>query len=596
MTLLDNASNNSSDNALNRFADRPVPLSGPGRAVEGFDSAGRSEQKALAQPLTGHTNVAVLVIGAGPVGLVTALLLARRGVKVLVIERHAGTSIHPKARGVSPRSMEIFRELGIADGLWQQSLAITGGRAHLCVTTTMSSPQTHRFPIEADIDEDQGITPYRSTLAAQDLIEARLLDLVLLEPNVDIRFRSEFVSLHQNDDAVSVAVTHRLTGEQATVSAQYVVAADGGKSPVREQLGIGIDGERDLASNINVLFDADLSQFIDNKRSVLYAIGLPGAQGAILAVDGERRWLYNFPLVPGETVDEYDEGRLILRIRCAIGDALIPISVVSAVEWQTNAFVTDQYRAGRVLLAGDAAHVTPPNGAFGMNIGVQDAHNLAWKLAAVLAEEASPALLDTYEAERKPVARATVAQALVNLRQSPMGAGPGGPQRPTGGSGPAGGGDHAGRLLLGYRYASDAISGGDPQPVDYTQTYVPAVVPGERLPHAWVRFGQHVVSTHDIVAGRFTVVAGSDAELTSAKLQLHNGLAIPVQRIGVDILPMGDPTVASIAALHDEFALTTTGAILVRPDGFVGWTQGSGVTDVNVRDVVQRLLSVPSPC
>jgi putative polyketide hydroxylase len=570
-----------------------APVSAPSRAVEGFDSAGRAEQHDLAHPLDAHTQVQVLVVGAGPVGLVTALLLARSGVKVTVIERHAGTSIHPKARGVSPRTMEIFRELGIADELWAQSLSITGGRAYLCATRTMRFPEFRRFPIEPESDDSQEITPYRSTLAAQDLIEARLLDLALLEPNVDIRFRSEFESLTQRDDGVSVTVRHRVTDQRSRVDAEYVVAADGGRSPIREQLGIAIEGERDLASNINALFDADLSHLIGDKRSVLYAIGESGAQGAILAVDGKRRWLYNFPLAPMERADEYDEGRLILRIRCAVGDAAIPISIVSAVEWQTNAFVAHRYQIGRVLLAGDAAHVTPPNGAFGMNTGIQDAHNLAWKLAAVVAGNASPSLLNTYEAERKPIGVATVAQALENFRQAINGPRPGGPPRPSAGGAPAGGGDHAGRLLLGYRYTAGALDASNASSVDYQQTYVPGVVPGERLPHLWVTVESKQVSTLDVVAGQFTVIVGSDAQIDSGA---GEGVAVPIMicRLGVDLLPMGDFSTSAIAALHDTFTLTTTGAIVVRPDGFVAWTQGSAVTNEQIRNMMQRLLSPSS--
>jgi putative polyketide hydroxylase len=575
-------------------------------AVDGFDGAARHDRTLADVALGAHVSTPVLIVGAGPVGLLSAILLAQHGIAATVIERHPGTSIHPKARGVSPRSMEIFRQVGIADELVTRSLAIAGETAHMCLCpTTLAAPEYRRIPLGNANAEIERISPHRSTLAAQDAIEALLVDAARRRDQLDVHFATELVDFSQSDAEVVANVRHRKSGKETVITAKYLIAADGSRSTVRELLGIATSGERDLAENINVLFDADLKQLVEHRLSVLYNVMGSAAPGVFLTVDNDRRWLYNFDLM-GEAAADYDNARLTARICQAIGHE-VALSVVSAVHWTTNAVVADRFTAGRVFLAGDSAHVTPPNGAFGMNIGVQDAHNLAWKVAAVLTDTAGPALLDTYDTERRPIAQQTVNQALENLKSMRLGprigGQPGSPPTSLRLGNP--GDDHAGRLLLGYRYTSAAILEPTDVEVDVEVgddvemrarpfglgDYTPGAAPGERAPHAWVRRQSDRLSMIDLYTQGFTLVIGPDADG-----ELSGTANLQVIRVGTDVVAIdnhaieSDEVIDGTNALLVLYGISAKGMVLVRPDGFVAWRSRDGV-EADPRAALQRVLA-----
>jgi putative polyketide hydroxylase len=557
----------------------------PRSAVQGFDAAGRIAVRGKHENLpTGACDV--LVVGGGPVGLLCATLLAKRGVDTVLVERHPGTSLHPKARGVSVRSMEILRELGLADDLAEMSRAAVGDVPHMCIADTLAAEQFTRMPLPST-ESSFSMSRYRGALVAQDVLEQRLLAAAREQRSLRAHFgvRAELVS--QVRDGVTVALTDVSTGTGSAVQARFVVAADGSRSPIREALGITSTGERDLAQNINVLFEAPLADLVVERPSVLFAIRHPGAEGVLLAVDGRTLWLYNFPLL-NEMASDYDENRLVARIRSAVGVDR-DVRMVSAVHWSTNAVVADRYRSGAVMLVGDAAHVTPPNGAFGMNIGLADAHNLAWKLVAVITGESDESLLDTYEAERRPVAIATVGVALDQFRSGP-GAGTGGrPGAPA--IDPV-------RLDLGYRYrsASVLIDPSDDGVESESEPFAPTGRPGERVPAVSLTSASvgpapqpgdsaqpaHTVSSltlHDLIAAQATLIAGPRCGANWDRVVRIDGSTIAD---GKDL----DGCLRSLGIDAD-------GAVLVRPDGVVAWRCPSNATTDAVAVAAARVLHHP---
>jgi putative polyketide hydroxylase len=391
---------------------------------------------------------------------------------------------------------------------------------------------------------------------------------------VPLHFRTELVSFEQDADGVNAVVRHRDSGQVTNVRAKYLVGCDGSKSVVREQLGAAFEGEGPLGEFLNVLFDADLSALVEGRRSVGYMIdgtGEGGVRGSFLAVDNRQRWLFNFQIEAG-SAGTYDDARLRSVLRSAIG-AEVPLNIVSAVTWSPSARVADRYRVGRVLLAGDAAHVVPPNGATGMNCGVQDAHNLWWKLAGVVHGTSPAALLDTYELERRPIALRTAAWALAGHHAAAAGPPP---QAPPPGSG----GGESGRrapmspigLTLSYRYDEGAFVDADedaPAPFD-DNVYRSTGRPGERTPHLMLQsiHGRHAVS--EFVGPGWGLFGGPESGPWSGAIPFT-----PLFVIGPEMDPEG--------AFMERFGVGPDGVVLVRPDNVVAWRSRSWVPDGHER-------------
>lgn len=230
----------------------------------------------------------------------------------------------------------------------------------------------------------------------------------------DLRFGTELLSFEADTEGVTAIVKSRETGEHTTIRADYLVAADGPRSPVREQLGIGQSGPGDLFHNVSITFRSHrLADVVGDRRFIVCYLTDENADGALLPVDNRENWVFHAPWHPeqGETVEDFTDERCAAHIRRAIGDPDLDVEITGKAPWHAAQRVARSYRSGRVLLAGDSAHEMSPTGAFGSNTGIQDAHNLAWKLAAVLEGWAGEALLDTYDTERRPVAEATSARA-----------------------------------------------------------------------------------------------------------------------------------------------------------------------------------------
>ncbi len=369
-------------------------------------------------------HVPILVVGGSLTGLSTALFLARHGTPSLTIERHPTTTIQYKFRGISPRSMEIFRDAGVESAIRSAS------------TLTQEAEIAHgRNLADPDITWMGDAWPDTTAVSATGF---GTLDQDRLEPILRARaeelgatcwFDTELVDLAQDDDLVTAHVHHRDTGVDEIVTADHVVAADGVDGTIRERVGIGRQGPGPLQHWMNLIFDTDLEPRIGGRAFT--SCFVTDVNGTLVPRDAAR-WLLSVQYAPeaGERPADFDDEQVRTLVRRAAGRDDVRADLFDARSWEVAAYVADRFRSGRVFLVGDAAHVMPPTGGFGGNTGIHDAHNLAWKLAAVHRGDARDALLDTYDAERGPIVRgdrrAGAGTALGLVR------GPGG-QAPTAG-------------------------------------------------------------------------------------------------------------------------------------------------------------------
>ncbi|MDQ1007744.1 putative polyketide hydroxylase [Streptomyces sp. V4I23] len=539
-----------------------------------------------------EVRVPVLVVGGSLVGLSTSLFLGRLGIEHMLVERHAGTSMHPRGRGNNVRTMELFRTAGVDDPIREagrvlaenhgilQTPSLTGGGGEWLIKEVQHSSGASRF------------SPAPWCVCSQNDLEPVLLEYAT-KYGGDLRFSTELRSFEQDEGGVTAVVEDRMTGRLGTVRADYLVAADGPRSPVRERLGIGRSGPGDLFHNVSITFRSrGLAAVVGDRRFIVCYLTDPAADGALLPVDNAENWVFHAPWQPqtGETIEDFTDERCITHIRRATGALDLDVEITGKAPWHAAERVAERYADGRVFLAGDSAHEMSPTGAFGSNTGIQDAHNLAWKLAAVLRGHAGPGLLDTYDAERRPVAMATSKRASVRSEEH---------SHPGYAPAPGGGGKQSGMLTvaLGYRYRSGAVLGADPELPIVPQQLQLTGEPGSRAPHLWVRRGGEsgMVSTLDLYERSFVLLtdagpgggawhaAGVDA---AARLRVP----LDVYRIGegpgADLVP---ETGVDWRAAHGT---TGEGALLVRPDGFVAWRSPGSVPDPEavLSDVLESLL------
>ncbi|MGX1128273.1 hypothetical protein RKD49_000463 [Streptomyces glaucescens] len=314
-----------------------------------------------------------------------------------------------------------------------------------------------------------------------------------------------------------------------------------------------------------------------DRRFIVCYLTNPDADGALLPVDNRENWVFHAPWHPenGETTEEFTDERCADHIRRAVGDMDLDIQITGRAPWHAAQRVARSYRAGRVFLAGDSAHEMSPTGAFGSNTGIQDAHNLAWKLAAVLGGWAGDGLLDTYDAERRPVAEATSARAAVrSVEHSHPGFAP-----PPGSAGAPQRGIL--NVALGYRYPRGAVVGADPTIPVVPERLELTGEPGSRAPHMWLRRKGERISTLDLYERSLVLLsdAGEASGWHEAAVRLAEEMSVPLTsyRVGTgpdaEVAPDAD---ADWSALHGT---TPAGAVLVRPDGFVAWRSPGSVQD-----------------
>ncbi|WP_030396289.1 MULTISPECIES: FAD-dependent monooxygenase [Kitasatospora] len=533
--------------------------------------------------------VPVLIVGGSLVGLSAALFLGRLGVRHLLVEKHADTSRHPRGRGNNVRTMELYRVAGIEAAIREAASVLAPNHGILQAPSLTGEEQEWLF---REIDPGGRLarfSPSSWCLCSQNDLEP-VLRHAARDLGADIRFGTELLSFEQDDEGVTALLRSRETGEERTVRAQYLVAADGPRSPARTALGIGQTGKGELFHNVSITFRAKrLAEAVGDRHFIACYLTNPEADGALLPVDNREEWVFHAPWHPehGEPLEAFTDERCARHIRAAVGMPELDVEVTGRAPWHAAERVAEGYSSGRVFLAGDSAHEMSPTGAFGSNTGIQDAHNLAWKLAAVLCGWAGPGLLDTYGQERRPVARVTSERASARSAEHSH---PGYAVVP-------GVGRQAGVLAvaLGYRYPQGAVTGTDPQGAVVPEAFESAGEPGSRAPHQWLLRAGVRLSTLDLYEQTMVLLTGSAGTAwQEGARRAADRLAVPLEafRIGPD----GEDDLApepgeDFAALH---GIGPDGALLVRPDGFVAWRAQGPVEDPagEVERALREVLSL----
>lgn len=515
------------------------------------------------------SHIPVLIVGGGPTGLVASTLLGRVGVPNLLVEKHPSTSLFPKARRLKTRTMEILRVLGIEPEIRAQEQEsehlplILGGES-------LRGPV--RFRIDGDRREDMyRYSPTTWALISQDEVEPILRAHAERQAASELRFGVEVTGVDQDDEGVTVGLqletgrpVERSSGERCSVRAKYLLAADGAHSFVRQALGIGMSGDGRRSRELNIVFRADLESVRGPNRSVLFQVCNDAMQG-IIGMAGEGRWMLLCP-----DFQEATPERCVELVRTAAGVPDLAVEDIVISRWERAAVVAHRFQVGRIFLAGDAAHRLTPAGAFGLNTGVQDAHNLAWKLSGVLAGWAGDGLLDTYESERRPVAMRNV-ELSRNFWDSGVGAAVG--------------------YDLGFSYEHGALvpDGTALSSVqDPVSEYSPTARPGSRAPHCWLDTESGGVSTIDLFDRDFVLITDCcDAGWWSAAAQVA-AEGVPLHCV--------QPRAEEWAELY---GVEPGGAVLVRPDGHVAWRARSAARSDQaawreLRSAVGRILCRPT--
>ena len=585
--------------------------------------------KAHAAPAGSDTPVTetdVLIVGTGPSGGACALALATHGVRCMVINKYGWTARTPRAHITNQRTLEVLRDLGIADQALK--LAVPNdymGENTYC--TSLAGKELGRL-------RAWGTQPHRLSDYATASPET-ICDLPqnLLEPiltgeaahrGASVRFNTEYLSFTQDADGVTVRLRDRLTGAVYSVRAKYLVGADGANSKVVDDAGLPLEGRMGVSGSMNIVFDADLSKYVAHRPSVLYWVIQPGSSvgglgiGVVRMVRPWTRWLaiwgYDIETGPPELTDAMATD----IVHKLIGDDSIDVSIDSTSTWTVNDMYATRLSNGRVFCSGDAVHRHPPTNGLGSNVSIQDAYNLAWKLALVLKGKADPSLLDTYDAERAPVAAQTVKRANKSLGSFPpilqalglldtqdpdqMKRNMDALEEPTA--------EAAARrtalrdaidasdyvynchgVEMNQRYASAAViadGSDDPGFARDAELYQQSSSrPGARLPHGWVaRDGRRVSLLHLCGGGRFTLLTGTggDAWIEAA------GAASERYGVPIDVHVIGPGQ--RIEDPHGDFArvreISETGALLVRPDVYVAW-RAAMVSDSAAADLTAAM-------
>lgn len=558
----------------------------------------------------------VLIVGTGPAGSATAALLSTYGVENLLVNRYSWLSNTPRAHITNQRCMEVLRDLGrdVEDEAYlfatDQDLM---GENVFCVSLAgeelgrMKSWGTH--PVSRA--EHQLASPCHMNDLPQTFMEPLLFKTACAR-GTQARMSTEFRSFIQDENGVTATCRDRLTGSDFTVRGKYLVGADGANSLVAEQAGLPFEGRMGVGGSMNILFRADLSRYVAHRPSVLYWVMQPGADvggigmGLVRMVRPWNEWLIVWGYDISQPAPKVDAALATNVARQLVGDPELEIELLSANTWTVNNMFATRMQNGRAFIMGDAAHRHPPSNGLGSNTSIQDAFNLAWKLAMAVRGEALPKLLESYDEERAPIARQIVTRANQSIAEfGPIFAA----------LGMDGGVDHekiqrnmdarcdatpqaerqrealrqaiafkkyefdAHGVEMNQRYNSGAVvTDGQPEPAfrqDPDLHYAPTTWPGARLPHAWVfdrRGARH--STLDLTGkGRFTLLTGLGGEAWVAA----------AEAVGVELgLTIRTRVIGPRCAYEDhggEWAclreIADNGCVLVRPDHHVAWRAAS---------------------
>src|ERR1043166_4630949 len=351
----------------------------------------------------------VLIVGAGPTGLALASELGWRGIRCLVIEQGDGQVEFPTTNLANTRTCEHLRRWGLANRMRHESGFPTDYPRNYVFVTRVDGYEIARFnhPANGDPNSRSPHSPEGRLWISKPYFDPVLRNHVSTLPSVEVRYLNSLESFRQDSERVLADVADVKTGQRETIEADYLIGSDGGRSTVRQQLGIELQGVFAQGMNVAVLFRSRLLTLTPHGPAVMYQIINAQTQGAIAAVDGKELWRLNIRAVRQEDLDSLNAPE---KLRDALGEH-IPFELLQVRPWTGHCVVAEQYGQGRAFLAGDAAHLLWPAGGFGMNTGVGDAVDLGWKLAAVLAGWGGPKLRDSSEPERRPIGMRNVQEA-----------------------------------------------------------------------------------------------------------------------------------------------------------------------------------------
>ena len=525
--------------------------------------------------MTSHIeDVDVLIVGAGPVGSALAIELGRVNVRCLVLERRTGRSPQPRAKLTNIRTMTLLRRWGIADEVRARSPLPPTFPSDIAFVTRLKGWELTRFPnaLSTALDRSRPY-PEPAQQVPQDVLEEVLRNHARSLPTVTVMAGVQFESFEQTTTGIHALATTVDGSEEIRVKAQYIAGCDGAHSLVRELAGIEMPGI-DLAPNVSAVFRAPTLWSEHNKAPAVHYWTLTEAASGILGpLDPVDLWWYHLNEAPSGGRLSDDEVRR--SFFAAVGGEFA-CEVVANSPWLAQRRIARTYRAGRAFILGDAAHLHPPMGGYGMNMGIGDAVDLGWKLGAVVKQWGGPALLDSYEAERRPIHIRVIEEATSNYQNNSN------RYQDTNleAEGPAG--DDARRRLgdrireekarefasigvqLGYRYEGSPVvvdDGSEPTPNE-VGSYVPTARPGHLTPHAWVDDKRCI---YDLLGTGFSLLrltANGDAGANLVRAAEASGV------------PM---TVVDLASPQLR-ALYAADLVLVRPDQQVAW-RGATVTD-----------------
>lgn len=518
----------------------------------------------------------VVILGGGITGIAAALFLAQQGVDFILLEKHTGTSIYPRARTIDVRTMEVFRSLGLSEQLREggKALAPAWGILHGSnLVETLQKPTSpdekitpaRLIAVQKEMKELAEKSPETICRCTQDISEA-IMHETAQQQGLPLRFYHQVLSFEQRENNVKVLVQNRTNGQEYTIIADYMIAADGANSMVRKQLNIPTSGNGPGTDLLNIYFEADLEHLVKGREFSQFLVDTPDITGFLLTINNKDKWAFHLRFYPekGETIADYPHEKVRTLLHRVLGMPDLEISILSILPWQLTVRIADKLRVNNIFLAGDAAHTMTPYAGKGANTGIQDVQNLAWKLSAVLKQQAGNGLLDTYHTERWPVGAyyATLSgelankNGLINDRLMVTKA----------------------KDLMGvpdYGYDSTAVKRAAPIPFTYFTGEA-----GTRIPHLWLDESNRT-STLDWIKGQFVLVANNNHSWQTECDQVKLQFGIIIRLI----------TLNNKEPLENWQQLTATGsneALLIRPDDFVAAKLSSG----DLLHVVPSILSV----
>lgn len=537
-----------------------------------------------------ETTTPVLIVGGGLVGLSTSLFLSQQQVPHLLIERHPGTSIHPRARGLRIRAMELMRQVGLEEEIKQAGQTMTNNLGFLNAKTLAEADlkqslygekakQVYKLMAQEDLDQ---LSPTTSCKCTQDEIEPVMLKAARHRGGKFL-FHTELVSFKQNPSGVTAIIMDRTTGMKNVIHSQYLIAADGANSSTRQSLDIPMSGRGSMSHQINMLFEADLSDLLKDDSFSICNIQNEYTSGTLATVGNKHRFTYHVAYHPelGETIKDFTPARCLEIIHHAIGLPRMDIKLLSVLPWEAAIRIADRFQERRIFLVGDSAHLMPPTGGYGGSTGIQDAHNLAWKLAMVLQGHSDSALLESYETERRPIAHFTAEQAGLMADTGVFASILKPNQQKEKGPKPV----SDTLISLGYHYDSPAVIQEEAQEVSIERSTLDGR-PGTRAPHLWLNSEVLHHSILDLFGQHFVLLTGSQGEAwrIGAK-QVSRTLGAPIKCFTID---ESSESMDVQERFLNLYGITEYGAVLVRPDGFIGWR--SRDTQENIEQILERVL------